>query len=97
MFHSDISFNKKEKVEQFSEDAKTFLISFKDAIGFIKENSANQVRKEQYLSDTKNLMKNIKNNGITSTRLFDQERAHKRPFTPIVKEDDENFKLAKFT
>ena len=36
MFHSDISFTPKEKAEQFSEDAKSFLVSYKDAIDFVK-------------------------------------------------------------
>ncbi len=36
MFHNDISFTPKEKAIQFSEDAKNFLISFKDAIDFVK-------------------------------------------------------------
>lgn len=36
MFHRDISFSSKQKAEQFSEDAKSFLISYKDAIDSIK-------------------------------------------------------------
>lgn len=97
MFHSDISFSPKEKVEQFSEDAKSFLISFKDAVEFVKEISANQVRREQYVEDANNLIKKFKNNGVTLTRLFDEGRAKERPFTPILKDEDENLKLAKFT
>jgi hypothetical protein len=36
MFHSDISFTTKEKAVQFGEDAKNFMISYKDALDFIK-------------------------------------------------------------
>ena len=36
MFHSDISFTSKEKAEQFGEDAKNFLVNYKDAIDFVK-------------------------------------------------------------
>ncbi len=36
MFHSDISFTSKEKAIQFGEDAKTFMIAFKDAIDYVK-------------------------------------------------------------
>lgn len=36
MFHSDISFTAKEKAVQFGEDAKIFMISYKDAIDFVK-------------------------------------------------------------
>jgi hypothetical protein len=36
MFHRDISFSDSEKAEQFSEDGRIFLSSFKDAISYIK-------------------------------------------------------------
>lgn len=36
MFHSDISFSTKEKAIQFGEDAKNFLISYKDAITYVR-------------------------------------------------------------
>jgi hypothetical protein len=36
MFHSDISFSSNEKAEQFGEDAKNFMISYKDALDSIK-------------------------------------------------------------
>ena len=36
MFHSDISFTPKEKAVQFSEDAKNFMMSYKDAIDYLK-------------------------------------------------------------
>ncbi len=36
MFHSDISFTAKEKAVQFGEDAKSFMISFKDSLDFVK-------------------------------------------------------------
>ncbi len=36
MFHSDISFTTKEKAVQFAEDAKNFMISYKDALDFLK-------------------------------------------------------------
>jgi hypothetical protein len=36
MFHSDISFDNKQKAQQFGEDAKAFMISFRDAVDFVK-------------------------------------------------------------
>ncbi len=36
MFHSDISFPTKEKAVQFGEDAKNFMISYKDAVDFLR-------------------------------------------------------------
>jgi hypothetical protein len=36
MFHTDISFTSKEKAVQFGEDAKNFLISYKDALNYVK-------------------------------------------------------------
>lgn len=36
MFHCDISFTSKEKATQFGEDAKNFLISYKDALDFLR-------------------------------------------------------------
>ena len=36
MFHSDISYTQKQKAELFSMDAKSFMISYKDAFDFLK-------------------------------------------------------------
>ena len=36
MFHSDISFTQKEKAEMFLMDAKSFMISYKDAFDFVR-------------------------------------------------------------
>jgi hypothetical protein len=36
MFHSDISFTSKEKAVQFGEDAKNFLMSYKDALNYVR-------------------------------------------------------------
>lgn len=36
MFHSDISFSQNEKAIQFSEDAKTFFNSYKDALKYVR-------------------------------------------------------------